>query len=198
MSTILSIIFNFLLIVLKYLILPILIIFVLIIIIKMGIEYEKYGNRIFSVFSPKDISNTRDELLYISLDKITWYKKIIKSSILKSNYILIDGNGITLFKIFTDVGLFNGTNTSKYFYYRNNGREHRIANPLLILSRDEKIINRLLPNIKVTKYLVVTEFTHVDVNTDSKTINFSKIPYNLEENKLYTEKQIDDMEDKIK
>ncbi len=169
-------------------------IFLLIAIVKAIIEYKRYGTRIFNAFKPKKIEDTRDELLRISLEKITWYKKIINPRKLKSDYILIDGNGITLFKIFTDVGSFNGTNDSKYFYYRAGGMEYRKPNPILALNEDEKVILKLLPKVKITKYLVLTDLTQVQVEKPRfYQIRFSKVPYALKEDNGYSNQDIDNL-----
>ena len=156
-----------------------------------------YGNSIFSSFKAKDISNTRDELLFISLDKIMWYRKILKVSCLNSNYVLVDGNGITLFKIFTDIGYFTGNDTTKYLYYRSRGDDHRLLNPIASMANDEKIIRKKIKKIPITKCLIITEGTHIGFPTDAKVINFSKLPYALSEGYLYSEKEIDKIEKKL-
>lgn len=176
---------------------PVIVIIALVIIIKTISECSRYGKSVFSAFKTRDISNTRDELLFISLDKITWYKKIIKPKFLKSNYILIDGNGISIFKVFTTVGNFDGTATSKYLYYRSNGREYRINNPVLSLNTDEKIIKKVLPDTKLNKYLVLTEGTYVNVIDGIDQIHFNKLPYGLPESHHYIADEIDVIENKL-
>ena len=172
----------------------IILIILLIAFLKALIEYKRYGTRIFSAFKPKKIEDTRDELLRISLEKITWYRKIINPRKLKSDYILVDGNGITIFKIFTDVGSFNGTNTSKYIYYRAGGQEYRKISPIVSLNEDERIISKIIPKIKITKYLVLTDLTYVSVQNPSfNQIRFSKIPYSLRENNQYSNSEIDNI-----
>ena len=180
--------------ILVYLIIFIIIIILLIAIIKAIIEYKQYGTRIFNAFKPKKIEDTRDELLGISLEKITWYRKIINPRKLKSDYLLIDGNGITLFKIFTDVGSFNGTNNSKYLYYSAGGQEYRKNSPIISLNEDEKVISKILPKVKITKYLVLTDLTYVQVEKPSfNQIRFSGIPYSLKENNQYSNQDIDNL-----
>ena len=176
---------------------PVLVLVVLIIIFKTISECRRYGKSVFSAFKTRDISNTRDELLYISLDKITWYKKIVKPSFLKSNYILIDGNGVSIFKVFTQVGNFDGTVNSKYLYYRSNGKEYRITNPVLTLNKDQIIISKLLPDVKINKYLVLTEGTYVNVMNGIDQINFNKLPYGLPESHHYIADEIDTLENKL-
>ena len=181
-------------IVFVYLFLFIIITLLLIALIKVFIEYEKYGIRIFNAFKPKKIEDTRDELLGISLERITWYRKIIRIKRLKSDYILVDGNGITLFKIFTDVGSFSGTNTSKYIYYRAGGQEYRKQSPIIALNEDEKIITKLFPKVRITKYLVLTDLTYVSIpNPNFNQIRFSKIPYALKEDYQYTNEEVDNI-----
>ena len=176
---------------------PVIVIVVLVIVIKTISECSKYGKNVFSAFKTRDISNTRDELLFISLDKITWYKKIIKPKFLKSNYILIDGNGISIFKVFTMVGNFDGTATSKYLYYRSNGKEYRIPNPVLSLNSDEKFIMKILPDIKINKYLVLTEGTYVKIINGVDQLHFNKLPYCLPESHHYIADEIDTIENKL-
>ena len=172
----------------------ILLIILLIALVKAFIEYRKYGIRIFNAFKPKKIEDTRDELLGISLERITWYRKIIRIKRLKSDYILVDGNGITIFKIFTDVGSFNGTNTSKYIYYSTGGQEYRKPSPIISLNEDEKIISKILPKVRITKYLVLTDLTYVSIqNPNFNQIRFSKIPYALREDNQYSNGDIDNM-----
>lgn len=184
--------------ILLYLILLIIIIVLLTAMIKIVIEYQKYGNRVFDVFKPTKVEDTRDELLGISLEKITWYRKIINPKRLKSDYLLIDGNGITLFKIFTDVGSFSGTNNSKYLYYRTGGKEYRKPSPILSLIEDERIILKLIPKVRITKYLVLTDLTYVSVeNPKFNQIRFSKVPYALKEDNGYSNKDIDNLEKEL-
>ena len=192
-----SSILNLLWFFIKFIGIPVLVIVVLVVIFKTIVECRKYGKSVFSAFKTRDISNARDELLHISLDKITWYKKIVKPSFLKSNYVLIDGNGISIFKVFTQVGYFDGTVTSKYLYYRSNGREYRICNPVLSLNKDEMVMKRLFPDTKINKYLVLTEGTYVNVMDGVNQINFNKLPYGLPENHHYIPEEIDALENKL-
>lgn len=195
--TAISAILNILWLFFKFVGIPVIVIILLVIIIKTIAECSRYGKNVFSAFKTRDISNTRDELLFISLDKITWYKKIIKPKFLKSNYILIDGNGISIFKVFTKVGNFDGTAISKYLYYRSNGREYRINNPVLTLNSDEKIIKKLLPDTKINKYLVLTEGTYVNMINGIEQIHFNKLPYGLPESHHYIADEIDTIENKL-
>ncbi len=181
-------------IVFVYLFLFVIIIRLLIAIIKAIIEYQKYGIRIFNAFKPKKIEDTRDELLGISLEKITWYRKIINPRKLKSDYILVDGNGITIFKIFTDVGSFNGTNNSKYLYYSAGGREYRKPSPIISLNEDEKVISKIFPKIKIVKYLVLTDLTYVSIPAPKfNQIRFKGIPYALKEDYRYSNSEVDNI-----
>ncbi len=180
--------------ILLYLVLFVVIIVLLTAIIKAMIEYHRYGIRIFNAFKPKKIEDTRDELLGISLERITWYRKIINPRKLKSDYLLIDGNGITIFKIFTDVGSFNGTNNSKYLYYSAGGQEYRKNSPIISLNEDEKVISKILPKVKITKYLVLTDLTYVQVEKPNfHQIRFKGIPYSLRENNEYSNQDIDNI-----
>ncbi len=180
--------------ILLYLVLFVVIIVLLTAIIKAMIEYHRYGIRIFNAFKLKKIEDTRDELLGISLEKITWYRKIINPKKLKSDYILIDGNGITLFKIFTDVGSFNGTNNSKYLYYSTGGQEYRKNSPIISLNEDEKVISKIFPKVKIIKYLVLTDLTYVQVEKPKfYQIRFKGIPYSLREGNEYSNQDIDNI-----
>lgn len=192
-----SIIVNVFLKLFQYIGLPILIFYGTIILLKVLYEYFSYGPAIFSSFKTKDISHTRDELLFIGLDKIMWYRKIIKNPNFESNYILVDGNGITLFKIFTCVGCFVGNEHSKFLYYRGSKDERRLINPLYLMDKDEKKIKTKFKNIKVNKCLVITEGTHIAFPADASIVNFKKIPYNLSEGYLYPEEEIKKMAEKI-
>ncbi len=195
--TALSAILNILWMFFKIVGIPIIVIIVLVIIFKTIIECSKYGKNVFSAFKTRNIDNTRDELLHITLDKINWYKKVIKPKFLKSNSILVDGNGVSIFEVFTKVGNFDGTSTSKYLYYRCNGKEYRIDNPVLSLNSDEKIVRKLLPNVKVTKYIVLTEGTYVNNINGITQIHFNKLPYGLPEKKGYTNTEIEVIANKL-
>jgi len=192
-----SIIYNILRFIFITCILPLAIIFLIIVIVKFIYEYSKYGNKVFSAFKTKNISSAREELLLISLEKISWYKKIIKSNDFKSSYIVVDNNGINIFMIFTEVGLFKGTNDSKYLYYKTKGRDARIKNPLLSLNHDEELLRKNNINEKINKYLVITDGTLLSCDTDTKILLFSNIPYGLPNPNNDDSKLVDKLETKI-
>lgn len=192
-----SIILNVLRLLFIYCLLPIIIIFLLFGIVKIISDYSKYGKKIFDSFKIRDISNARDEILLITLEKISWYKKIIKPKKLKSNYIMVDGNGINIYKIFTTVGLFDGDEKSKYLYYKTNGRDARITNPMLSLMSDEKILKSMFPKIIINKYLVVTDGTFMKQKTSVNVVNYSNALYAISEGSKYNENEINKIAKKI-
>ena len=168
MYDIMSAILNLLWLLMKTIGVYILLIFLIIMIIKIIIEYKKYGKRIFQTFKKKDIPKAYDDILYISLNKIKGYKKIIKPTKLKSDYILIYSNGIVLFKLFSEQGHF--INKDNYLYYG----DQRIMSPF-IFDEDIKIIRNIV-DVPIKGYAVTNEKTYID-GVDQICIN--KIIYTL-------------------
>lgn len=182
----------------QYIVLPILIFISIIVIVIVTYQHRKYGNSIYSCFKPKDITDTRNQLLFITLDRIKWYKIILKLPFMSSNYIMIDGNGISIFKIFTEQGVFRGNNDSIYLIYTKDGRDHHIKNPLLSLKNDENKIKTIIPDVNITTYLLISQTTYLVFNANTNITNSGQLLYQLTEDNKYNNIQINEMANKLK
>lgn len=186
---------DWLFIMLKDYILPLFLICLLLAGITTLYQYIKYGNRAFNVFKRKDISMNRDQLLFLSLDRIKGYKKIIKLPYLTSNYILIDKSGISLFELFLEKGIITGNEIDNELVLKQNKKDYKKTyNPFIPINNDEETLKNILPNININKYIVTLDECLINVDSNVKVIKYNRMLYNLKENQImYDNKQIDDI-----
>lgn len=184
--------FEMLFIILFYMVLPIVVLILILISVTVLYQYIKYGNKIFNSFFPKDVTNARDQLLWLTLDKILWYKKILKPDYLKSNYILIDKNGISIFNLLAYTGTVVGKETDEHLYLNlSSSKRLQIENPFLELKKDEEIIKKLLPDVDVRCYLVILDNEFIEVDNNVNVIKYNQLLYNLKDGNKYTKEEVD-------
>lgn len=172
---------------------PVLVIVALVIGVSVLYQYIKYGNKVFTCFKMNNTSDCRNQMLWLTLDKILWYKKILKLSYLSSNCVMIDKNGISLFNLFMYLGDINGSGTDKKVIVSvGSDSNTSVPNPVLDINRDEKIIKEMLPNVDIKKYIVVVEGERFNVTDldDVKVLKFNTLLYNLHDGKKYSKEEI--------
>lgn len=179
-------------------ILPIICILAVIIIISVIFQYRKYGKNVFSSFKVKNTKNYRDKVLYITLDKITNYKKILKLSYLASNYVLIDKNGVSLFYLFLEEGIIEGNENDKFLSHTLGSIKNRpIINPFKKLNDDYDKIKEFYPDIPIKKYLVTISNEYINVKSDTTILKYNEILYSLPNQNILTDEQVEDIYEKL-
>lgn len=180
-----------LILIFKYIILPVLLIAIILIIINIIYQYFKYGKNIFSSFKVKNTKDAREKILYLTLDKLDVIKRIIKLPYLNSNYVLITSSGIYLIYLFLEEGIITGDENDSHLLLSLGSVQNRpILNPFLKLNEDLENVKKILPDIRVTKYLVTLSSEYIDVKTDTEIMKYNDILYKLPIDEIYTEQEI--------
>lgn len=177
--------------ILRYIILPTVLVVGVLVLITITIQYFKYGKNIFSSFKPKNTKDARDKILYLTLDKLDVVKRILKLPYLNSHYVLITKSGIFLIYMFLEEGIIEGEENDPHLKLSLGSVNQRpILNPFLKLNEDEKIIKELLPDVYVTKYLVTLASEYINVKTDTNIMKYNDILYKLPIDEIYTEQDV--------
>lgn len=171
-------------------ILPFIIIVLIIMAIIIIIEAIKYKGKNLPSFRHKDITNCRDQMLDLTLDQISWYKKIIKPEYLNSNYVMIDGNGISLFALILGSGTITGNAHDKELSLKEGTQVTMIPNLIRSLKKDENRIHTIIPDVIINEYLVIIEGINVSVKTDIDIVKFNQLLYVLHDGNKYTKNDI--------
>lgn len=175
----------------KYIILPIILISFVLIIINITYQYFKYGKSVFSSFKLKNTKDARDKILYITLDKLDIIKRIIKLPYLNSNYVLITGSGVYLIYLFLEEGIIQGNEDDHHLLLSLGSVQNRpILNPFLKLKEDEEKVRGLLPNVRITKYLVTLASEYIEVKTDTEIMKYNDILFKIPTEQIYSEQEI--------
>lgn len=175
----------------EYVILPVLLVVVVLIIITIVYQYFKYGRSIFSSFKMKNTKDARDKILYITLNKLEVTKRILKLPYIKSNYVLITSSGVYLIYLFLEEGIIKGEENDPHLLLSLGSVQDRpILNPFLKLNEDEKKIKKILPDVRVSKYLVTLASEYIDVKTSTEIMKYNDILYKLPIDEIYSEQDI--------
>ena len=177
--------------ILRYIILPTVLVIGVLVLITITIQYFKYGKNIFSSFKTKNTKDARDKILYLTLDKLDVVKRILKLPYLNSHYVLITKSGIFLIYMFLEEGIIEGEENDPHLKLSLGSVNQRpILNPFLKLNEDEKIVKELLPDVYITKYLVTLASEYINVKTDTNIMKYNDILYKLPIDEIYTEQDV--------
>lgn len=155
---------------------PFLIIILILTIINIIYYQIKYKN-VFQVFKKRQKIDKRKRLLYLLLDKLPQYKRIVCLKNLNSNFVVIAQSGIYLIKSFYESGIIDVDLNKKYLKikYKN------YVNPLFQLEEDYKNLVSVFPNLIVKKYVVLKDDCLIKKSVNRVNIvRFSNFYYRLE------------------
>lgn len=172
------------------------IIIIILILIKIVYHYVKYGYIGFGVFSVKGNIDYKKDLILLMIDKVPGYRKIINAKNYNSDLIMFDQSGIYLFKIFDQEGLVSGKcNNKNLILKKGKDSEELIDNPYIVLRDDEKELTLKYEEIKIKKYVVISNMCIFDFEEDDKIhlISLGKFAHEMKrvtKSKKYTKDEV--------
>ena len=162
-------------------------------IVKIIIEYKKYGNTVFRIFKKEVNNNYDDETLINLIKKSNNYYRIIKQENSLFKFILITSSGIYAFYISNYNGLLYGEVDNSYLSLKTNIKQ---------TTKVENFLNAIQKDLNNDKYdinkLIITR-NNLTINVlKMKNIDVIKIKnlyyYFIKKNKnivKYSNKEID-------
>lgn len=185
---------------LKDALLPILIVVLILTLIKVWIDYKKYGKKIFSPFKKHKDINIFEKTLEMSIKNLNSYYKIIKLN--DSNFILLIESGIYVINLCNYEGMITGNvNAAKLVLKANTASQEKLDNPVFLVQEIIKKLNQKIEN-KIDGYVLLKKGCLFSVlnRTDIKIIPANAFYYHFSKlisDKIYDEKQIDSLYEKI-
>lgn len=178
------------------LLMPIIIIVLIITLIKILIDYKKYGKKVFSLVKKNKNINITKQNLELSIKNLKSYYKLIRID--EKNLILILESGIYVIHLFEYDGLVSGDIDSKTINIREKTRAKKeVINPVYIV---KDIINKLKEKVddNINAYILLKNGCVFSIlnRTNIKIISVNAFYYHLSKlnnNKKYDKNKIDEI-----
>lgn len=172
------------------------IVIIIMILVKIMYHYIKYGYVGFGVLSVGGNVAFKKDLILLMIEKVPGYRKILNAKKYKSDMIMFDQSGIYLFKIFDREGLVSGKSNNKHLILKKGkDSEELIDNPYQVFKDDEKKIISKYEEVKIKKYIVISNMCIFDLEEDDdvRLISLGKFAHEMKKatkSKKYTKEEI--------
>lgn len=179
---------------------PIIVLILIIMLVKILIDYMKYGKKIFRVFKKQNPLNISKVSLEISIKNLNVYYKII--SLEKNCFLLVLPSGLYILNVLDSEGIVTGKITDdKLVINANTKSQKQIDNPIVLVKKYIALYSKLV-NEKIDGYVLLKKNCLFSVlnRTNIKVIPLNAFYYHfskLVKNKKYDQTKIDNMYEKI-
>lgn len=160
-------------------------------------NYHKYGKDYFKSFKKIDVSRASNDLLKISLSKLS-HTKLIKQN---QFYLLIAPTGLYLFYLFDEIGIIKGNISDEAWHKKENQKIIYLDNPFLYL---DKIAQQLQQKYKYMfeKVLVLNNMCQIEAKYSNYIVLYQKdVYYKMQEllnsKSIYSSEQIEAIYNKL-
>lgn len=136
-------------------------------IIKVVIQYKKYGKKIFRITNECDEKEFQVHKFIVDLRSIDTNTKIIEKSEYDCDLIVLNSRGIYVISYIQENGLISGRKTDKYLSINKT----TLKNPFYNLEKIKKSIEKKTGEV-VTKMVVLDKDVLLSVKDDSTIITY--------------------------